>query len=110
MSSVGVIGHEPVVQRVVLIEGQDLTHLFIPHTPLPSGSVLEWRAYDRDWKHLYGVWPVTDETLTEGGWLLNVEASDHAVIPDGSRHRLFATYPTGGRYCWIAGPIGRSRR
>lgn len=103
-----VIGHEPVVQRVVLIDGQDLTHVFTTWgEDLPAGTVVEWRVTDRDHASLLGVWPVTE---TVDGWLLNVEAADHARIPDGTRFRLFVTYPTGGRFCWIAGPVGRSRR
>lgn len=100
-----IIGHEPAIAPVVLIDGQDLTHLFVG--ALPPGSVVEWRVTDRDRRLLFGVWPVTS---TADGWLLNVEAADHATIPNGARHRLFVTYPSGGRYCWVAGPVGRSLR
>lgn len=103
-----IIGHEPAVQTLTLIDGQDLSHLFTTTgPPLPTGSVCELRVTDRDRAYTYGVWPIT---ATEDGWLLNIEADDHANIPTGARYRIFATYPTGQRACWIAGPVSRSRR
>lgn len=103
------IGHEPALQRLTLVDGQDLAHVFVPlGEALPSGTVVELRIYSRDHSELYGVWPVT---LTGDGWLVNVEAADHERVPTGSRFRLFTTYPAGGgRFCWIAGPVVRSRR
>lgn len=102
------IGHEPVLDRLNLVDNQDLYHLFVEHgTPLPDGSAVSITITDREHDYVYGAWPTTK---TAEGWVLNVVAADLAEIPHGARFRVYALYPDGARYCWIAGPVNRSRR
>ncbi|MCG7610336.1 hypothetical protein [Mycobacterium sp. CnD-18-1] len=102
------IGHQPALQVLRLIDGQDLTHVFkVVGDPLPVGSAVALHILDRDKATTYGIWPVTDETE---GWTVNIDAADHASIPHGSWFRLAVTYPSEGRIYWIAGPVERNRR
>lgn len=102
-----VAGHVPAVQRLVLLHGQDFAHLYVPVTPFPDGTTVMLAVASAFPGTVYGIWPVSE---TADGWLATIDAVDHSVIPDGARYRLYATYPGLGRYCWIAGPIERSRR
>lgn len=102
------IGHEPVLDRLNLVANQDLYHVFEEvGDPLPAGAMVAIQITDREHDYVYGVWPTA---RTAQGWVLNVGTSELSDIPHGSRFRLYATYPDGARYCWIAGPVNRSRR
>ena len=103
------IGHLPVVQRLVLVDGQDFATVFkTVGAPLPVGTVVKLQILNRDKSYVYGVWPVTK---TGAGWVPFIDAADHAPIPHGSWFRLFVTYPSGGgTFCWIAGSVERNRR
>jgi hypothetical protein len=104
------IGHVPALRRFVFIDGQDFTDIFTTTaTRLPVGSTvaLELRESPESTDDTYGLWPCTE---TVDGWVPFIEAADHAGIPHGSWARLWATYPDGGRFCWIAGPVERNRR
>lgn len=103
-----IIGHEPALQVLNIVDGQDLSHVFeVIGEPLPVGTMASMEISDREHDHTYAVWPITD---APAGWTLNVAAADHAEIPHGARFRLYVMYPSAGRYCWIAGPVNRSRR
>ncbi|OBF29837.1 hypothetical protein A5720_11930 [Mycolicibacterium conceptionense] len=103
-----IIGHEPALHVLNLVDGQDLSHVFeVVGDPIPVGSLASMEVSDREHDYTYAVWPIIE---TGAGWALNVAAADHADIPHGARFRVYVTYPTAGRYCWIAGPVNRSRR
>ncbi|MGV0805816.1 LtfC-like domain-containing protein [Mycolicibacterium setense] len=102
------IGHQPALQVLRLIDGQDLTHVFkVIGDPLPVGSTVALHILNRDKTATYGIWPLMDETA---GWTVFIDAADHASIPHGSWFRLAVTYPTQGRHYWIAGNVERNRR
>lgn len=102
------IGHQPALQVLRLLDGQDLLHVFkVVGDPLPDGSVVTLQILNRDRTFTYGIWPVLDESE---GWTLHIDAADHANIPHGSWFRLSVTYPNEGRFHWIAGPVERNRR
>lgn len=103
-----VVGYQPVLMRLALIDGQDFTHEFpVTGEPLPPGSVVALELLNRDKTYTYGSWPLTE---TETGWVAFIEAADHAVVPHGGSFRLSVTYPGEGRFYWIAGSVERNRR
>lgn len=105
----GTVGYQPTLLRLALIDGQDFTHTFEPHGDLlPDGAVVSLQLLNRDRTRVFGAWPLTE---TGSGWVVVIDAPDHANVPHGSWWRLFVTYPAGGgRFCWIAGPVERNRR
>lgn len=100
------IGYEPIVERMVVITGQDFTHFFGADDldPLPVGTTLTLKFYNRDNQQL-GAWPAI--TVTPSGALVQITADDLDPIPDGALFKVFVDYPTGETLCWYRGRVWR---
>lgn len=100
------IGYEPFVERMVVIDGQDFSHFFgaDPTDPFPANTTVTLKIYDRDNNQL-GAWPAITNGST--GSLVQIDADDLRNIPDSAHFRVFVNYSTGQTLCWYRGRVWR---
>ena len=100
------IGYEPIVEKMIVIDGQDFSHFFgvEQHFPFPHGTELTLKIFDREGQQL-GAWPAV--AVEPGGALVQITADDLDPIPDASQFRVFVRYPDGQDLCWYRGRVWR---
>lgn len=100
------IGHEPLVDTMVVCPGQDFSHFFgvEPDDPFPAGTGLTLRIFDRRGIQV-GAWPAI--TVHPGGAKVQITAEDLDVIPDSAVFRVHVEYPDGTDLVWIRGRVWR---
>lgn len=100
------IGYEPIVEKMVVITGQDFTHFFgvESYDPLPAGTGLTLRIFDRE-NNQIGAWPAV--SVQPGGAQVQITATDLDSVPDGGLFRVNVEYPDGNDLIWIRGRVWR---
>jgi hypothetical protein len=100
------LGYEPIVDRMVVVDGQDFTHFFGADQldPFPVGTALTMKIYSRDGDQL-GAWPAV--TITPSGALVQITADDLDPIPDAATFKVFVEYPDGQNLVWYRGRVWR---
>lgn len=101
------LGYEPIVEKMIIIQGQDFSHFFGVEdvAPFPSGTELVLKILTRDDGEQLGAWPAI--AVEPGGALVQISADDLEVVPDGAVFRVFVTYPDEQDVCWYRGRIWR---
>jgi len=99
------LGYEPIVETMVLIDGQDFTHFFGTDTPFTNGTTLTLKIYSRDDGSQIGSWPAV--SVKSGGASVQITSDDLDVIPDASSFRVYVQYPDGQDLCWYRGRVWR---
>jgi hypothetical protein len=98
------LGNVPALSRLSLIDGQDFVHEFTLYSTMPPGTDVFIELLNPPRTYTYGIWPAVGNTV-------RIDAADHDQVINGSWFRVWAVYPDdGGRFCWLAGPVGRNRR
>lgn len=100
------IGYEPIVDKMVVITGQDFSHFFGVEeaSPFPNGTTLTLKIFDREGQQL-GAWPAV--SVSPGGALVQINANDLNPIPDGAAFRVYVSYPDTTELCWYRGRVWR---
>ena len=100
------IGYEPIVETMVIIDGQDFAHFFgvEDDSPFPNGTLLTLKVFDREGQQL-GAWPAV--AVEPGGALVQITADDLDPIPDSASFRVLVDYPDGTSVCWYRGRVWR---
>jgi hypothetical protein len=99
------IGYEPIVEKMVIVQGQDFSHFFGTDSPFPAGTTLGLKIFARDDGDQLGSWPAI--SLDSSGALVQITSEDLANIPDGSVFRVYVTYPGDQALCWYRGRVWR---
>ena len=101
------IGYEPYVETMTVIDGQDFSHFFEVEDDeaFPPGPTLTFKILARDNKQQLGAWPAV--TVEPGGALVQITAEDLINIPDASQFRVYVDYPDGQTLCWYRGRVWR---
>jgi hypothetical protein len=99
-----VLGYEPIVEKMVVISGQDFSHFFGVETNFPIGTTVTLKIYDREANQL-GAWPAV--AVEPGGALVQITADDLDPIPDAAQFRVYVQYPDGQDLCWYRGRVWR---
>lgn len=101
------IGYEPVVDKMIIVSGQDFSHFFgvEPTNPFPVGTGLTLKIYERDDGDQIGAWPAV--AVQPGGALVQITADDLALVPDGAVFRVYVTYDDDQDLCWYRGRVWR---
>ncbi|DAZ90367.1 LtfC-like domain-containing protein [Mycobacteroides abscessus] len=103
------IGNVAIVDRINLIQGQDLAHRWdVPEgDELPAGTTVTLYIYSHNFSETLGVWPAID--VDPQGASFFVQSSDLDPIPMGARFRVYITYPAAPhpRLVWVLGSISR---
>lgn len=99
-------GYEPIVEKMVVVDGQDFSHFFgvDTHYPFPNGTTLTLKILDRENNQL-GAWPAV--AVEPGGALVQINADELDPIPDASQFRVYVQYPDGQDLCWYRGRVWR---
>lgn len=100
------LGYEPIVEKMVVVSGQDFTHFFGVEnsSPFPNGTTLTLKIFDREGQQL-GAWPAV--AVEPGGALVQITADDLEPIPDSALFRVFVDYPGDQALCWYRGRVWR---
>lgn len=100
------IGYEPIVDNMVIVTGQGLSHFFgLPEgDAFPYGTTVTLKVYARDNSQL-AAWPAV--TVEPGGALVQINADDLDAIPDSASFRVFVEYPGEEPLCWYRGRVWR---
>ena len=100
------IGYEPIVEKMVIISGQDFAHHFgVEETdPFPAGTGLTMRIFDREGNQI-GAWPAV--TVQPGGAKVQITADDLDIVPDAASFRVHVEYVGGPNLEWIRGRVWR---
>lgn len=100
------IGYEPIVEKMVVISGQDFSHFFGADTndPFPTGTTLTLKVFSREGDQI-GAWPAV--AVTASGALVQVTADDLDPVPDAATFKVFVEYPDGQNLCWYRGRVWR---
>lgn len=103
------LGYNPIVEEMVILESQDFTHRLdvIADDPFPAGTTVTLYIYARDGETQMGAWPAV--AVDTGGADLQIAADDFNEIPDSAVFRIYVTYPTGEKVCWYRGRVWRRR-
>lgn len=101
------LGYEPIVEKMIVVSGQDFTHFFgvEDNDPFPGGTGLTLKIYARDDGDQLGAWPAV--TVTGAGARVQIDSEDLDVIPDGAVFRVYVEYPDGQEACWYRGRVWR---
>ena len=101
------IGYEPIVEKMVVVSGQDFSHFFAVEDtdPFPAGTGLTLKILARDDGEQLGAWPAV--SVVAGGALVQIGKNDLTLIPDGAVFRVYVTYPGGQELCWYRGRVWR---
>lgn len=99
-------GYEPIVEKMIVIDGQDFQHFFGvgDEYAFTIGTTLTLKIYDREDNQL-GAWPAV--AVAPSGALVQITADDLSPIPDGSQFRVYVQYPDGADLCWYRGRVWR---
>jgi hypothetical protein len=100
------IGYEPLVEKMVVITGQDFSHFFgvEPDDPFPAGTGVTLRIFDRESNQI-GAWPAV--TVQPGGAQVQITAEDLDLVPDASVFRVHVEYADGTDLIWYRGRVWR---
>lgn len=100
------LGYEPLVEKMVVVSGQDFSHFFGTQSssPFPSGTSLTLKIFDREDSQL-GAWPAV--AVSPGGALVQIDADDLDPVPDAATFRVYVQYPDGQDLCWYRGRVWR---
>jgi hypothetical protein len=100
-----VLGYEPIVEKMVVVSGQDFSHLFgVENSPFPNGTTLTLKIFDREGQQL-GAWPAV--AVEPGGALVQITADDLDPIPDAATFKVFVEYPDLQTLVWYRGRVWR---
>lgn len=103
------IGNVAIVDRINLIQGQDLAHRWdVPAGDgLPAGTTVTLYMYSHNFSETLGIWPSID--VDTSGASFFIEAEDLEPIPAGARFRVYLIYPDAPkpRLVWILGTVSR---
>jgi len=101
------LGYEPLVDKMIVIAGQDFSHFFGVDQldPFPTGTELVLKILARDDGEQLGAWPAI--SVQPSGALVQITADDLDPIPDGAVFRVYVTYPDEQDLCWYRGRIWR---
>lgn len=101
------LGYEPIVEKMVVISGQDFSHFFgvEDHFPFPTGTTLTLKIFDREGMQQLGAWPAV--AVGTSGALVQIDADDIDPIPDASQFRVYVQYPDGQDLVWYRGRVWR---
>lgn len=101
------IGYEPIVEKMVVVSGQDFSHIFNAGDgdTFPNGTVLTLKIFARDDGDQLGAWPAVSVTSTSAQ--VQIAQEDLDPIPDGSVFRVYVAYPSGQDLCWYRGRVWR---
>jgi hypothetical protein len=100
------IGYEPIVEKMVVISGQDFAHHFgVEETdPFPADTGLTLRIFDREGNQI-GAWPAV--SVQPGGAQVQITADDLDIVPDAAVFRVHVEYADGTDLIWIRGRVWR---
>lgn len=101
------IGYDPVVENMVIVDDQDFSHFFGVNDddPFPGGTTLTLNIYSRDAETQLGTWPAI--SVTASGAQVQINSEDLTDVPDGAAFRVYVDYPTTERLCWYRGRVWR---
>ncbi|WP_280196265.1 DUF7264 domain-containing protein [Nocardia farcinica] len=99
------IGHQPLVDALVLVVGQDFIHeiLMPAGETVPAGTTCELVIYDRG-GDVIAEWPAT-VTSNNISWDVDAAVADTINIP--ATYRIFVHYSDGADFCWYRGHVVR---
>lgn len=100
------IGYEPIVDNMVIVTGQGLSHFFgvLDNDPFPYGTAVTLKVFAREGQQL-GAWPAI--AVEPGGALVQINADDLDDIPDSATFKVFVEYPDSEPLCWYRGRVWR---
>jgi hypothetical protein len=101
------LGYEPIVEKMILVSGQDFSHYFgvDENDPFPAGTGLTLKVFERDDGDQLGAWPAI--SVTASGALVQIVKDDLDPLPDGAVFRVYVEYPDGQNLCWYRGRVWR---
>lgn len=100
------IGYDPIVEQMMIVDGQDFAHFFgVSHDqPFPTGTAVTLKIYDRSGGQL-GSWPAVG--VAAEGALVQINSDDLVGIPDAAEFKVYVGYPDGQDFCWYRGRVWR---
>lgn len=99
------IGYEPIVDNMVVITGQGLTHFFgTTEDPFPTGTEVVLKVFSRDGAQI-SAWPAV--VVEPGGALIQINADDLTNLTDSMEFKVFVEYPGDQPLCWYRGRVWR---
>ncbi|SLG34440.1 Uncharacterised protein [Mycobacteroides abscessus subsp. abscessus] len=99
------IGHQPLVDSLVLVNGQDFIHeILMPAGEfVPAGTTCKIVIYDMA-GDVVTEWPAT-VVSNSISWDVASESADTINLP--ATYRIYVHYSDGADFCWYRGPIVR---
>jgi|688.fasta_scaffold919799_2 hypothetical protein len=99
------IGYDPIVDNMVIIDQQDFSHFFgVDGDPFPAGTTVTVKIFSRDGDQL-GAWPAV--TVQSSGALVQITSDDLAPVSDACTFKVFVQYPDSADMCWYRGRVWR---
>lgn len=99
------LGYEPIVEKMIVVSGQDFSHFFATDTPFQRDTDLTLKIFARDNGEQLGAWPAV--AVESAGALVQINSEDLDSIPDGAVFRVYITYPDSQQMCWYRGRVWR---
>lgn len=100
------LGYDPIVEKMVVISGQDFAHTFqVEGSSFPPSTVVTLKIYARDNFQQLGAWPAV--SVSSSAAVVQINSEDLEPIPDASTFRVYVQYPGGEDLCWYRGRVWR---
>lgn len=99
------IGFEPLVETLVLVQGQDFLHDIYPPAgeTIPAGTTSELIFYDPSGT-IVATWSAN---VSPGAVSWDVASTLADTIPIPAQFRIYVHYSDGKDFCWYRGQVSR---
>lgn len=99
------LGHDPIVDTLYLVPGQDFIHEIAPPAgqTIPNGTTVDLVFYTTA-GDVIATWPAAVNAL-QASWFVASEVADTINIP--ARFRVYVHYTDDADFCWYRGSVAR---
>ncbi|MFE2994068.1 hypothetical protein ACFXG4_03500 [Nocardia sp. NPDC059246] len=100
------IGHEPIIETLVLVPGQDFIHDIYPPdgASIPPGTTVDLIFYATGSRAVLATWSAS-VSASAASWTVSSTVAD--TIPLPADFRIYFRYNDGADFCWYRGQVAR---